>query len=549
MPHVTPRLPARPIALIGVVALLLAGAVTLRAIITDMALLESMHAAVGEHLDQAELMALVQSGQNNAAFDEAFEHGDELFETEFNALDGVGASVGDGGRFTRVPRADLSGAGQWASHTPSRATGPNAVSCNACHLQLFDDGSGSAVGNVIRDPGHTGNLKKFIQRNTPHVFSLGTVQRVAEEMTGELFALRDAASAQTCASGQAVTVTLVAKGVDFGTLKVSRARTTPCQVALNTSAVVGVNQDLIVRPFQWKGSIASVREFNRGAAHDEIGMQPVETTGDDVDGDGDGVANEFTIGDVTALSVYLAAQPRPTTKMELARLGIIDPLPAEETAAIQAGSQVFDTIGCASCHVRSFTLNDPIFREPSANAAYRDATFPAGQDPIQRGVDFNHPVVFDLTHDQPDNQVKDAHGNVVYRLGSLTTDASGKAVAELFGDMKRHDMGAGLTEQIDEVGSGKTTFMTRNLWGIGSTAPYMHDGRATTLTEAILEHGGEAAASSDRFRALPVGAQQTLVKFLENLVLFKMDEEGVVIPPPSTVQLNSALKLRRVHRH
>src|SRR5262249_40537674 len=153
--HVTPRLPARPIVIIAVVAGLLAGAVTLRAIITDMALLESMHAAVGEHLDQQDLLALTSSGQTAAAFEEAFEHGDELFEPEFNALDGVGANVGDGGRFTRVPRADLTGAGQWGSHTPSRATGPNAVSCNACHVQLFDDGSGSAVGNVIRDPGHT----------------------------------------------------------------------------------------------------------------------------------------------------------------------------------------------------------------------------------------------------------------------------------------------------------------------------------------------------------------------------------------------------------
>ena len=164
-------------------------------------------------------------------------------------------------------------------------------------------------------------------------------------------------------------------------------------------------------------------------------------------------------------------------------------------------------------------------------------------------MDFNHPVAFDLTRDQPDNQVKDSGGNVVYRLGSLAKNSAGKAVAELFGDMKRHDMGAGLTEQIDEVGTGRSTFMTRNLWGIGSTAPYMHDGRATTLTEAILEHGGEAAAARDAFKALSVGGQRTLIDFLSNLVLFKMDEEGVVIPPPPTVQLNSALKLRRVHRH
>ena len=50
-------------------------------------------------------------------------------------------------------------------------------------------------------------------------------------------------------------------------------------------------------------------------------MQPVKLAGDGVDGDGDGVADEMTVGDMTALAIYLAAQPRPTTKMELASLG------------------------------------------------------------------------------------------------------------------------------------------------------------------------------------------------------------------------------------
>jgi len=57
------------------------------------------------------------------------------------------------------------------------------------------------------------------------------------------------------------------------------------------------------------------------------------------------------------------------------------------------------------------------------------------------------------------------------------------------------------------------TFMTENLWGVGSTAPYMHDGRASTLTEAIHWHGGEAepsrnastsARSSGSFREIRV---------------------------------------------
>ena len=62
-------------------------------------------------------------------------------------------------------------------------------------------------------------------------------------------------------------------------------------------------------------------------------------------------------------------------------------------------------------------------------------------------------------------------------------------------------MGSGLAESIDEVGTGKSVFLTENLWGVGSTPPYMHDGRATTLTEAILAHGGEGTSEKNAFAA------------------------------------------------
>jgi CxxC motif-containing protein (DUF1111 family) len=59
----------------------------------------------------------------------------------------------------------------------------------------------------------------------------------------------------------------------------------------------------------------------------------------------------------------------------------------------------------------------------------------------------------------------------------------------------------------------------------GSTAPYLHDGRATTLTEAILEHGGEAALNEAASLALSTEAQQDLLAFLNNMALFKIGEE------------------------
>jgi hypothetical protein len=493
------------------------------AIITDLTIVDAVHDPAAEHMDQSELKDLVAAGQDHQAFEEAFEHGDELFETQFNALDGVGANVGQGQRFTRIPRADLNGPGEWANHVPARATGPNATACNSCHNQPSDDGAGGAFANVHRDPQHSGVLSKMIQRNTPSMFGLGGLQKLAEEITDKLLQIKDQAKSQACSQGSS-TKDLIAKGITYGKIKATRTQSNPCQVSFDTSQVKGVSADLIVRPFQWKGNFAFIREFNRDAAHNELGMDAVEIAGDNVDGDSDGVGNEMTVGDQTALAVYLASQPRPTSKIELAALGLIDPLPATELQSIANGAVKFVTVGCANCHVPVMKIDNPVFTEPSQSVKYRDTTFPAGQDPKQRGVDPALAVKADLTKDQPDNVIKDGNGNVIFRLGSFRKDNNGKALVELFGDLKRHDMGSGLAEGIDEAGTGASNFMTENLWGMGSTAPYMHDGRATTVTEAILEHGGEAATSKNNFVALSTQSKKDLCEFLESLVLFKMEQ-------------------------
>ena len=106
-----------------------------------------------------------------------------------------------------------------------------------------------------------------------------------------------------------------------------------------------------------------------------------------MDGDFDGVVDEMRIGDQTALAVYLAAQPRPTSLLELDSLNLIEPLTVDATSAIVRGRQVFGEIGCDTCHRPSLTIDRPIFSEPSQSAFYRDRVFPAGQDPVSRGVD------------------------------------------------------------------------------------------------------------------------------------------------------------------
>ena len=110
-------------------------------------------------------------------------------------------------------------------------------------------------------------------------------------------------------------------------------------------------------------------------------------------------------------------------------------------------------------------------------------------------------------------------------LGAFETDGKGRAIVRLFGDLKRHYMGRDLAENIDETGNGRATFLTKELWGVGSTAPYMHDGRATTITEAIDWHGGEARTSRESFFALSPTNQQAIIAFLEDMTIFLPAEE------------------------
>jgi len=99
-------------------------------------------------------------------------------------------------------------------------------------------------------------------------------------------------------------------------------------------------------------------------------------------------------------------------------------------------------------------------------------------------------------------------------------------MVRLYGDLRRHDMGLGLAENIDEVGTGASVWMTKELWGVASTAPYLHDGRATTLYEKILEHGGEATPAQAQFSALSDRDASLVIRFLESLVLFFPEAEN-----------------------
>jgi Predicted thiol oxidoreductase len=103
-------------------------------------------------------------------------------------------------------------------------------------------------------------------------------------------------------------------------------------------------------------------------------------------------------------------------------------------------------------------------------------------------------------------------------------------VKNIFTDFKRHDLGPNFWERNYD-GSIQKKFMTAALWGVGTSAPYGHDGRSTNLSEVILRHGGEAQQARDSFAALAPADRSDVLEFLQSLVLFPPDDTASTLDP------------------
>ncbi|MDT8368315.1 MAG: di-heme oxidoredictase family protein [Longimicrobiales bacterium] len=112
---------------------------------------------------------------------------------------------------------------------------------------------------------------------------------------------------------------------------------------------------------------------------------------------------------------------------------------------------------------------------------------------------------------------------------SLTTGVSevaplDRVTFEPWTDLLLHDMGPELDDGYTEGRATTSEWRTAPLWGLGLAASlqggepfFLHDGRASTLEEAIESHGGEASASRQRFRDLDPADRARLIRFLESL--------------------------------
>jgi CxxC motif-containing protein (DUF1111 family) len=315
-------------------------------------------------------------------------------------------------------------------------------------------------------------------RNPPALLGLGMVQALAAEMSLELGAARDAAIMQARATNAPVTAKLATHGVDFGSLVAQP------DGSVDARGVVGVDGDLVVRPFGWKGTGARLRRFVEDAARVHFGVQShVLALGyrdhpDPAhlgpgpnwwDPDDDGHTRELEEGALTAAAVYLAMLETPV---------VIPPVDGTLRDRWANGDALFTRIGCDGCHRRALTLLETRWHE-------RADTTP---------------------------------GEVLVDLFADGDAPRGTNTVALFSDLKRHAMGAALADAHEnEQGIPPDVFLTRPLWGLAETAPYLHDGRALMIPEAILAHGGEAQASRDAFAALSAPEQADVHLFLLSL--------------------------------
>jgi len=118
-------------------------------------------------------------------------------------------------------------------------------------------------------------------------------------------------------------------------------------------------------------------------------------------------------------------------------------------------------------------------------------------------------------------QIFESIGCSECHVGTLTTGSN--AIAALdhqtyhpYSDFLLHDMGA-LGDGLEMASSTGAEMRTEPLWGLRFVTRYLHDGRATTLDEAITAHDGQGSAARDRYTALTANAKAQLTAFLRSL--------------------------------
>ena len=422
--------------------------------------------------------------------------GRQLFQRKFLRSQGMGPLVNDG-------VGDIN---------TNLALGAGLVdSCAGCHGR--PRGSAGFGGDVVTRPD---------SRDAPHLFGLGIKEMLADEITADLRAIRADAIDRARRLNRNVSRSLTSKGIDYGRITARPNRT------VDTSQIDGIDADLRVKPFFHHGGTTSIREFVIGAFNDEMGLQSVDpelmsahngamfvtpsgmtldgskdevnappTNDPNADIDGDGITNEIPTSLVDHMEFYL--------------LNYFKPAIYQQTEYTERGRELFQQVDCAQCHIPNLRINR------DRRVADVETVYDA-----ERGI---YNSLFS-TAVPLFNQVNDNSGFPTLKRPNRNSFL----VENIFTDFKRHDLGPNFHERNYD-GTLRTQFMTMQLWGVGTTSPYGHDGRSINLMEVILRHGGEAQTSRDAFARLSQNDQRRLIAFLNSLVLFPPDDTASTLDP------------------
>ena len=493
----------------------------------------------------------LQDGEEfNVSISRLIDFGAQLFAAQFTVQEGAGRPRSKG---TGAPISDPSSPLVFPRNF-DRISSPEANACSGCHNAPFAGGGGDRVTEVfvlaqrfdrltfdhadgITTRGAVDESGKLVtmdnatdDRKTIGMNGSGFVEMLARQMTADLQAERDAATPGN-------SIQLISKGVSFGTLihnadgswNVSHVQGL---AAPSLSSTGTTPPSLIIRPMHQSGNVISIRQFSNNAFNHHHGMQSEERFGLNTDPDGDGVTNELTVADLTAVSVYQATLAVP---------GRVIPNDSAVERANLKGEAVFNKIGCATCHsTLSLSLNNNpglpgqpgwIYFEPNP---YNPAVGPNSPN-LQLGPT-NYPVsapalTVDLTSD-------------ALPLPRLRAHA-GAVVAPAYTDLKLHDISATSDpasdpecEPLDQnqpAGSpsffkGNCKFITRKLWGFyNQGGAFMHHGKFTTAREAVEAHNGEALSQRLAFDALSTELQDDLIEFLKSLRVLPREAKSLVV--------------------
>ena len=466
------------------------------------------------------------------------EFGSQLFNAKFTIQEGAGRPQSKG---TGAPISDPSSPLVFPRNF-DRISSPEANACSGCHNApvsgaggdrvtevfvlaqrfdrlTFDHSDGITTRGAVDESGKLVTMENSTNdRKTIGMNGSGLVEMLARQMTADLQAERDATPPGTSRQ-------LMSKGVSFGTLTHNAEGSWDVShvqglAAPSLSTMGTTPPSLIIRPLHQVGNVISIRQFSNNAFNHHHGMQSEERFGLNTDPDGDGVTNELTAADLTAVSMFQATLAVP---------GRVIPNDSAVERANLIGEEMFDKIGCATCHATLplTSNNNPglpgqpgwIYFEPNP---YNPATGPNSPNLLLGAT--NYPVSAPaLTVDLTSNMLP------LPRLRAR----DGVVLVPAYTDLKLHDISATSNpatdpecEPLDQnqpAGSaaffgGNCKFITRKLWGFyNQGGAFMHHGKFTTAREAVEAHNGEALSQRLAFDALSPDLQNDVIEFLKSL--------------------------------